>query len=57
MTFRELLDELQDMPDVRLDDTATVMVDDEFFAVYKVETPDTNVLDLGHRVITVHTNE
>lgn len=53
MTYRQLLEVLQNIPDERLDDTVTVHepYEDEFIAVVHTETSseeDNDVLDDGH---------
>ncbi len=56
MTYRELLNKLQEIPEDRLDDTATVYVCgiDEFISVKTLQTVDTDVLDPGHFVISIN---
>lgn len=53
-TYRQLLEKLNQLPDERLDDTATVydQVEDEFYAAHGLEINDLDdVLDLGHPYI------
>ena len=56
-TYRDLIKALKDMPDDRLDDSATVYDhnSDDYYGVLRVSvTPaDSDVLDPGHTFITM----
>lgn len=59
ITWRELRKRLQDMPDERLDDTATVydVTADEYFGVEQFKiAEDDGVLDEGHSIMTCNDN-
>ena len=63
MTYKQLIEKLQQLPAERLDDTVTVwsVWDDEFIPVCGVaintedsSTLDTNSLDYGHAVLELN---
>jgi|CXWL01.1.fsa_nt_gi hypothetical protein len=52
-TYKDLLKWLVAMPDARLEDTATIQFDDEYFAVDDFGVCDDGVLDDGHLFMVV----
>lgn len=53
MSFRELAEAIMAMGESEQNNTATVQVGDEFMPVTGISSPDTDVLDEGHPVLTL----
>jgi len=55
MTYRQLIQQLQQLPDARLDDDVTVYIEDmdEYFASDATSTCNDGVLDDGHVFLKV----